>query len=321
MSFLSSQTKHLTSNPASWNDHARDLLHMINHFRSEMPMPVVGIGHSLGANMLCNLSFMHPRLLYTVVLLDPVIQQHASAPDGPNPAQASTYRRDHWPSRSEAEAGFRKSKFYQSWNPRVLDRWCKYGLRETPSPLYPDESGVTLTTTKHQECLTFLRPSWEAHSEDGKTLVKRELVPDMSPESLVRFPFYRPEPPNTLARLGELRPSALFIFGDQSPMSPPWARKMKMDITGNSTGGSGGAKAGRVKEAVLEGIGHLVAMEASEKCADEVANWLGQEMKRFEEERRAYVEWTKQSLAAKSTLSEEWKKRIGGLLRPPKSKI
>jgi len=96
---------------------------------------------------------------------------------------------------------------------------------------------------------------------------------------------------------------------------------MKMDITGNSTGGSGGAKAGRVKEAVLEGIGHLVAMEASEKCADEAANWLGQELKRFEEERKAYLEWTKQSLTAKSTLSEEWKKRIGGPLRPPTSKI
>ena len=34
---------------ASWFDHSRDLLHMINLFRSEMPRPIVGIGHSLGA--------------------------------------------------------------------------------------------------------------------------------------------------------------------------------------------------------------------------------------------------------------------------------
>ena len=37
---------------ASWNDHPRDLLHMINHFRSEMPRPLVGIGHSMGGNHL-----------------------------------------------------------------------------------------------------------------------------------------------------------------------------------------------------------------------------------------------------------------------------
>ena len=274
--------------------------------------------------MLCNLSFMHPRLLSTVVLLDPVIQHHASAPNGPNPTQASTFRRDFWPSRAEAEAVFRKQKFYQSWDPRVLDRWCKYGLRETPSELYPDENsgGVTLSTSKHQECFTFLRPTWDAFSEDGQTLLNPEMVPDLAMDSYIKFPFYRPEPPNTLAKLGELRPSALYIFGAVSPMSPPSARKDKMDATGAGLGGSGGVKKGRVSEVVLEGIGHLVAMEASDKCADAAAQWLGKELKRHEEEKRAYVEWTKKSLPEKQTMSEEWKKRIGGPLRPPpKSKI
>lgn len=37
---------------ASWFDHARDLLHVINHFRSQMPRPLVGIGHSMGGNNL-----------------------------------------------------------------------------------------------------------------------------------------------------------------------------------------------------------------------------------------------------------------------------
>jgi pimeloyl-ACP methyl ester carboxylesterase len=295
---------------------------MINHFRSEMPMPIVGIGHSLGGNMLCNLSFIHPRLLSTVVLLDPVIQAYATAPVGPSPAQASTHRRDLWPSWAEAEAAFRKQKFYQSWDPRVLDRWCKYGIRETPSPLYPGESGVTLTTTKHQECLTFLRPSWEAMSPDGKIIMHPELVPDMAPDSLIRFPFYRPEPPNTLTRLPELRPSALYIFGKESPMSSPEAREVKMKTTGTGLGGSGGAAIGRVKQVVLEGIGHLVAMEAAVQCADAAAAWLGGESKRFEVEKNAYAAWTKQSIMAKSTLSEEWKKRVGGPIRPPtKSKI
>jgi pimeloyl-ACP methyl ester carboxylesterase len=300
---------------ASWNDHARDLLHMINHFRSEMPTPIAGIGHSLGANMLCNLSFMHPRLLSTIVLLDPVIQVHATSPIGPSPPQASTYRRDFWSSRAEAEAAFRKQKFYQSWDPRVLDRWCEHGLRATPSLLYPDEKGVTLSTTKHQECLTFLRPSWEAMSEDGTEILHREMVPDMHPQTVFKFPFYRPEPPNTLARLPELRPSAFYIFGADSPMSLPEARKVKVETTGTGLGGSGGATVGRVKHTVLEGVGHLVAMEASDRCADASAAWLGEEMKRSEAEKKAYAEWAKQSQLVKSTFSEEWKKRIG---QPPK---
>lgn len=33
---------------ASWFDHPRDLLHLINVKRAEMPRPIVGIGHSMG---------------------------------------------------------------------------------------------------------------------------------------------------------------------------------------------------------------------------------------------------------------------------------
>ncbi|KAH7380852.1 prolyl aminopeptidase-like protein [Cadophora sp. MPI-SDFR-AT-0126] len=312
----------LLGNDPAWSDHPRDLLHMINQFRSEMPLPIVGIGHSFGANTLCNLSLIHPRLFTTLVLLDPVVQREASSPGGPGPAAASTFRRDLWPSRAEAEAAFRKQKFYQTWDPRALDIWCKYGIRETPTALYPNEKGsVTLTTTKHQECFTFLRPTWEAMNEDGTKVISRDLVPDMRDDSPSKFPFYRPEPYNTLVRLSELRPSVLYVFGSESDMSAPATRKYKIDITGSGTGGSGGAKEGRVEEVLLEGIGHLVAMEASQKCADSSAAWLGKELKRFEEEKKKYVEWTKQGFAAKTTLSEEWQKRIGGPLKRPKSKI
>lgn len=101
-------------------------------------------------------------------------------------------------------------------------------------------------------------------------------------------------------------------------MSHPSARAEKIAITGTGTGGSGGAALGRVSEVVLEGVGHLVAMDAPERCAEGAAKWLGREMKRLEVERKNYREWTKQSLLAKSTLSEEWKKRIGVPLRAPK---
>ena len=37
---------------ASWFDHARDLTALINQKRDEMPQPLVGIGHSMGAAQL-----------------------------------------------------------------------------------------------------------------------------------------------------------------------------------------------------------------------------------------------------------------------------
>lgn len=148
-----------------------------------------------------------------------------------------------------------------------------------------------------------------------------ELVPDMDRTTKLNYPFYRPEPANTLARMGQLRPSALYIFGEISPMSDEASRRVKMETTGTGLSGSGGAKEGRVKDVVLKGVGHLVAMEATERCAKAAAPWIGQEIKRFEKEKRSYVEWTKKSLVEKQTLSEEWKRRIGGPLRPPKSKI
>jgi predicted alpha/beta hydrolase len=37
---------------ANWLDHSRDLLHLINVKRHEMPRPIVGIGHSFGGAQL-----------------------------------------------------------------------------------------------------------------------------------------------------------------------------------------------------------------------------------------------------------------------------
>lgn len=36
------------TNAASWFDHSRDLLALVNHFRDEMPYPLIGLGHSMG---------------------------------------------------------------------------------------------------------------------------------------------------------------------------------------------------------------------------------------------------------------------------------
>ncbi|KIV79381.1 hypothetical protein PV11_06944 [Exophiala sideris] len=308
-------------NDPGWNDHPRDLLHMINTMRDQMPRPLIGIGHSMGGNHLVNLAYIHPRLLTTLVLIDPVIQIYSSvAPHaGPSPARLSTFRRDVWPSREEAAKSFKSSKFYQAWDPRVLDRWVKYGLRDMPTFIHPEEPPkVTLTTPLHQEVFTFLRPNYEGYGQDGKP-VNRKTHPDLNPTLPGTYPFYRSEGPQAYFRLEELRPSVLYIFGGKSDVGTPEACKAKMDHTGVGVGGSGGAPAGRVSSVLFEDIGHLIAMEAVDRTADHAAAWLGSEMKIWNQDEEEHNRvWGAKSLREKQTVDEQWKKTMGGPMRKPK---
>ncbi|OAP60882.1 hypothetical protein AYL99_05884 [Fonsecaea erecta] len=318
----------LLGNDPGWNDHPRDLLHLINLKRDEMPRPIIGIGHSMGGNHLVNVAYIHPRLLTTLVLIDPVIQIYSSvAPHvGPSPARLSTFRRDVWPSRQEAAKSFKKSKFYQAWDPRVLDRWVQYGLRDMPTLLHPDDSKnkdgspkVTLTTPVPQEVFTFLRPNYEGYGYNGRP-VNRKTHPDVTPGLPSIYPFYRSEGPKTFFRLEELRPSVLYIFGGQSEVGTPDACKAKMDITGVGPGGSGGAPEGRVRSVLFEDLGHLIAMEAVDRTADSSCEWIGSEMKIWREDEEEHNRtWGQKSLVEKQSLDEQWKTMIGGPLeRKPK---
>ena len=56
-------------NDPHWFDHSRDLFLMVNHFRTSMPRPIVGVGHSMGGAQLANLSLIHPRLFTSLSLI------------------------------------------------------------------------------------------------------------------------------------------------------------------------------------------------------------------------------------------------------------
>ena len=323
-------------NDPSWNDHSRDLLHMINHFRKEMTRPLVGIGHSMGGSHLVNLAYLHPRLLTSLVLIDPVVQSsfvEAADKSRVSQTRASTFRRDDWPSRAEAAASVKKSKFYKSWDPRVLDLWIRYGLRSLPTAIYPnehdgyhgpenDDDPVTLTTSKHQEVFTFLRPSFNGLDANGKLVVNRRTHPDLDLRATDKYPFYRPEPIAVFNDLPRLRPSTLYIFGGQSDLSTPDLRKQKMERTGTGVGGSGGAEADRVKEVVLEDVGHLVPMEAVARCAAAAGEWLASDLRRWRGEEADFKrEWEAKDKRARSTISEEWEKNIGGDPRRKSEKL
>ena len=149
----------------------------------------------MGGAHLATLSLIHPRLLSKLILVEPVINDYKNASE-PVIVRASTYRADLWKSKKDAERSFRKNKFYQSWDERAFQRWLQFGLRNVPTAIYPDSSGkeVTLSTTKHQEVFSFVRPNFHGRNESGEHVVDRETHPDLDVSIEMHYPFYRPEP-------------------------------------------------------------------------------------------------------------------------------
>ncbi|RDL36932.1 uncharacterized protein BP5553_04365 [Venustampulla echinocandica] len=312
---------------ASWFDHSRDLLQLINHFRAEMQRPLVGIAHSMGCAQLVNLSIIHPRLLTSLILIEPVIQ--AGAPAGPNAGMVSTFRPDLWPSREAATESFRKNKVFQAWDSRVLEKYITYCLRELPTAIYPNinrympkqsstktatrlpsQGAVTLTTSKHQEAWSYVRPSF--HSLSTPASLSHLLSPDLDPSSDGLLLSHRGEPIITLRNLPHVRPSVLYIFGSNSPMSTADLQTEKLSLTGSGIGGSGGTVAGNVQKTVIAESGHLVACEHVTECANATAEWLAMRMKIWREEEQILKRYSSRKSKDGKMLvaSKEWKELV-----------
>ena len=329
---------------------------MVNTFRDQMPRPLIGIGHSMGGCQLANLALIHPRLFETLILIDPVIQRMVTVSGNVGPAHASARRRDRWPSRKEAAKSMLRSKFYQTWDKRVFDRWIEHGLRDLPTSLYPKSDAtpgplpavvtsdpsltptppksreVTLKTTKHQEVMTFLRPNYafrpgvdtEATShlycDDNTTAINRRTHPDLIQSPVPQTPFYRGESMLVFRQLPFLRPSVLYIFGSLSFLTLDKTQiDEKMELTGSGPGGSGGAKEGRVANVMVEGAGHLIPMEKVEESATHIASWVGKEMGRFwDGERRTEAEWEGKKGVERSLLSKRFVDELEGMVPRPK---
>lgn len=306
---------------------------MVNVFRDQMPRPLVGVGHSMGGCQLANLALLHPRLFETLILIDPVIQGKVSLVGNVSPAAASARRRERWPSREEAATSFKKSKFYQTWDPRVLDRWVQYGLRDVPTSLFPDAKSpeVTLTTTKHQEVMTFLRPNFAARPGDKEpssadfTLsnpkVNRRTHPDITPDADVQSPFYRGESTIVFNQLPAIRPSVFYIFGSLSFLTDDAVIEEKMTKTGSGVGGSGGRAEGRVANVMVQDAGHLIPMEKVGESATHIGKWIQKEMVRYWDwEKTTEEEWNGKVGVDRSVLSERFVEELDAVIKPREKK-
>ena len=315
--------EHVQGDDPHFFDHSRDLLRMVNHFQDRMPRPIVGMAHSMGTTQLVQLALIHPRLFHSLALIEPIIFQDW-IPFGPNPAFLTSHRPDLWPSRGEAEASFRKNPFFKIWDPRVLDNYLKYNLRDTPTPLYPTPGSVTLRTTKHQEAWSYVRSNFSPQLGEHDP-VQQLLSPDLDPEETGKFVFSRAEVVLAAKGLLHLRPSVLYIFGSQSLHNPSAWQDEKMVITGTGVGGSGGAKAGRVEKVVVQGTAHMVPMDKTQECAMLLAYWLEKGMERFKAEELFYQEYnSRKSERDKLAMSKQWLNAVrqeSDLARPYKEKL
>ncbi|WPH03762.1 Hypothetical protein R9X50_00664500 [Acrodontium crateriforme] len=290
-----------------WWDHSRDLLYMINQFQDQMTGgPLIGIGHSVGGSHLAYLSLLHPSLLQGLVLVDPIIQPDLETHK--QMARLSTNRRDTWPSRSEAAAKFKATKFYQQWDSRVLEKWIQYGLRDSTNDQAGNDGPVSLSTKVAQEVYYYLSA---AYADERLLRDPKFILQQINPKDRNSFPLARPESQELFRRLPEIRPRVQYVFGKQSEASPPHARHSKLELTGIGVGGSGGAEQDQVREIVID-CGHLVAMERPIECAQACAEFVLRELCTFEtEERRRQDIWRQLDTNERVDINDAWRQNLG----------
>ncbi|KAJ5682144.1 uncharacterized protein N7477_002084 [Penicillium maclennaniae] len=290
--------KNLGNDQASWFDHSRDLLYMINKFRDEMPRPIVGVGHSMGAGQLVLLSLLHPRLFTSLSLIEPVLAPDILTGQGPILTIVTLKRPDTWKSRAEAiEAA---QKMYKRWDNRVLERWILYAYRDLPTISSVSQADqvdrpVTLTSSKYQEVLQYLRPNPHGHQPVGQEGLHGGpphdplLYPDIIGPSHATSPFYRYDAILAWRLLKHVRPPIYYLLGKSSPFSRPEAREKVLNRTGTGIGGSGGVKASRVKQEVIKGT-HQLPLEKVAETAASVGPWIGQSIQTWKEDEARIAE-------------------------------
>lgn len=269
-------------------------------------------------------SLFHPRLFTSLILLDPVLQgrfvERKPGKTDVRPIQFATFRKSSWPSREAARAELSKSPFYRSWDSRVLDRWVRYGLREVSSTTHGDverganedprqESPVRLTTTPSQEAFTFMRANFDGYGVDGAP-IDRKTHADLDPNWPHIYPFYNASVHSVFERLPSLRPPTLYVFGSTSTISDAEQNAAKLAATGAGVGGSGGVAAGRVKGVTLDGVGHLIPMEAGAltRTAEIVGEWIDRELEiwRADENEFRGSAWNRRSKREKREVDDRW---------------
>lgn len=270
----------------SWDDHSRDLLHMVNHFRDQMTAPLIGIGHSMGGTQLIGLCRMHPRLFHAVAFLDGWFASDYQSVDPKGFWKRTTTRKDKFPSTDTVRKTYEKAPLFKSWDQRVFKRYMDVSFRELPTMLHPDGEGVALTTPTATEMFTTTRANLDQINvkPEESTRLDRLTYPDMAYGLSLKWPYYITQPKTAGEYLPHLRPRALFLYGSKGSVARPEWQKANMEITGTGDGGSGGHRVGCVEDGKVEG-GHFFPFENPTGTAEQLASWLAREARIWKEEK------------------------------------
>ncbi|RKP03705.1 hypothetical protein CXG81DRAFT_16803 [Caulochytrium protostelioides] len=150
----------------SWVDIAQDGLAVWQWVQQVVPAAqrrfVLGVGHSMGANSLLQMSMMKPQLFRHLYLYEPCgpvwgdsEEDLATRPLEDFSMSVAAARRHCWyPSRDAAYTMLRRKPFFRNWTDLHFSLWLEYGLR--PGVNRNGEPGFVTKTTPNDEAKTFL---------------------------------------------------------------------------------------------------------------------------------------------------------------------
>ena len=268
----------------------------MNVFRSEMIQPIVGVGHSMGANLLTMLSLGHPMLFSSLVLMEPVMSMGTIMGMGSVLALQTLRRRTEWPSRKAAENTSQKA--FRSWDPRVLERWNRYALYPYPrsgSEEAEKPQSTRLLTGRFQELTGIVRPEfiYSGSVEFTETMnwVREITVLNKIIDFIPCSTFYICAAKGVSAS-AKMRKDWLLRTGMGSHGSPHMGRKLRKR---------------RVEDIVLPDLGHFAPLEAPVVCAEAAAKWIDEDIKSWEDEEESLKRtWGNLSAEEKEEKANAW---------------
>ncbi|TFY73930.1 hypothetical protein EWM64_g10083 [Hericium alpestre] len=142
-----------------WADYARAVHLVLTGFGKGIDVDfrsrrLVAVGHSMGAVAAILARTYQPSISWSAaILIEPLILAHEVNREYELPFfNLATQRTDIWPSREEAGNQFRDT-LLKDWDPRIIDLYLKYSLREAPTA--GKATGVALKCTKSLEAATW----------------------------------------------------------------------------------------------------------------------------------------------------------------------
>ncbi len=117
--------------PYRWAHLAHDIAQVVERLELER---IVGVGHSMGGHLVVRVAAALPSRFDRLLLLDPAIVPPPIMDMllGAEDQIPHVRRRNRWSSASEMAARIGDRGVFARWDRRVLDDYCRYGLRPSP---------------------------------------------------------------------------------------------------------------------------------------------------------------------------------------------